>query len=141
MGADSAEDATDRKQAPLEGEGARRRQPRLRGPALGIDPQGRRGGAGHAELQRLDLLARRHRQGIARHRRGAAGLVAGERGLTSSSLRGAERRSNLQPSAWGTVAGWRLLRFARNAGKGIAMFQPLTKTDLGSTWKNRRETG
>src|SRR3546814_16486222 len=69
MRADRAGNGADRYEAPLEGEGARRRQPRLRGPARGIDPQGRRGGAGRAELQRLDLLARRHRQGTSRQDR------------------------------------------------------------------------
>ena len=64
--------------------------------ARGVDPQGRRGGAGRAELQRLDLLACRRRQGIARDRCSSAGLVAGQRGLIllTLSLRQAKRRGN-----------------------------------------------
>ena len=47
-----------RRQAPVEGKRPRRRLDRQRRP-FGLDPQGRRGAAGRALVQRLDLLARR----------------------------------------------------------------------------------
>src|SRR3546814_20116364 len=77
MRADRAGNGADRYEAPLEGEGARRRQPRLRGPARGIDPQGRRGGAGGAGWQRLAFLT----LGNAPANWSTTGGVAGQTGV------------------------------------------------------------
>ena len=54
-------DDADRRQAALAGACPRRRLDRMRRQA-GVDPQGRRRAAGRAELQWLDLLARRRRR-------------------------------------------------------------------------------
>src|SRR3546814_10605406 len=78
-------------------------------PILGERPRRRAAAAG-------DL----RREAVAGPAAGSAGGDArvGRRNaqVLRSSLRGAKRRGNLQPSALRAVARWRLLRFARNDG-------------------------
>ncbi len=83
--------AARRRQAPGQGAGARRRRDRARRDGR-LDPPHRRAGAGARSLQRLDLLARRDRQGPRLDRRAARRDQGGDgRNIAVAPLRFAPR--------------------------------------------------